>query len=115
MMMMMVETFKADIFIGLQEGYCGLIHQDIEVFMTCMNYCDEVKLGVTFTKTEFIYVNGNVYEELSDRRNIVVIADEAHRTQYGFEAKLKTRKLRGNGLSMGLSTQPDAVTDVASL
>ena len=28
---------------------------------------------------------------LSDRHNIVVIADEAHRTQYGFEAKLKTR------------------------
>ena len=31
---------------------------------------------------------------LSDRRNIVVIADEAHRTQYGFEAKLKTLKPR---------------------
>ena len=31
---------------------------------------------------------------LSDRRNIVVIADEAHRTQYGFEAKLKTVKQR---------------------
>lgn len=30
---------------------------------------------------------------LSDRRNIVVIADEAHRTQYGFEAKLKSRKI----------------------
>jgi HsdR family type I site-specific deoxyribonuclease len=30
---------------------------------------------------------------LSDRHNIVVIADEAHRTQYGFEAKLKTPKL----------------------
>lgn len=29
---------------------------------------------------------------LSDRHNIVVIADEAHRTQYGFEAKLKVRK-----------------------
>ncbi len=29
---------------------------------------------------------------LSDRHNIVVIADEAHRTQYGFEAKLKTVK-----------------------
>lgn len=26
---------------------------------------------------------------LSDRRNIVVIADEAHRTQYGFQAELK--------------------------
>jgi type I restriction enzyme R subunit len=32
---------------------------------------------------------------LSARRNIVVIADEAHRTQYGFEAKLKTLKPRG--------------------
>jgi type I site-specific restriction-modification system R (restriction) subunit len=31
---------------------------------------------------------------LSDRSNIVVIADEAHRTQYGFEAKLKTLKQR---------------------
>ena len=29
---------------------------------------------------------------LSARSNIVVIADEAHRTQYGFEAKLKMRK-----------------------
>ena len=28
------------------------------------------------------------YDRLSDRRNIIVIADEAHRTQYGFEAKL---------------------------
>ncbi|WP_114973844.1 type I restriction endonuclease subunit R [Rhodoferax ferrireducens] len=32
------------------------------------------------------------YPVLSNRHNIVVIADEAHRTQYGFEAKLKTRK-----------------------
>ena len=31
---------------------------------------------------------------LSERSNIVVIADEAHRTQYGFEAKLKTLKQR---------------------
>lgn len=31
--------------------------------------------------------NGNVYELLSNRENIVVIADEAHRTQYGFKAK----------------------------
>ena len=30
---------------------------------------------------------------LSDRSNIVVIADEAHRTQYGFEAKIKVRKM----------------------
>lgn len=32
----------------------------------------------------------DTFPVLSDRHNIVVIADEAHRTQYGFEAKLKT-------------------------
>ncbi|MCP2936362.1 hypothetical protein NK983_27125, partial [Salmonella enterica subsp. enterica serovar Typhimurium] len=32
----------------------------------------------------------DTFPMLSDRHNIVVIADEAHRTQYGFEAKLKT-------------------------
>ena len=31
-------------------------------------------------------------EELSDRRNIIVIADEAHRSQYGFGAKTITKK-----------------------
>jgi type I restriction enzyme R subunit len=31
----------------------------------------------------------DTYPVLSDRSNIVVIADEAHRTQYGFDAKLK--------------------------
>ena len=30
---------------------------------------------------------------LSERSNIVVMADEAHRTQYGFEAKLKVKKV----------------------
>jgi type I restriction enzyme, R subunit len=34
----------------------------------------------------------DAFPVLSLRHNIVVIADEAHRTQYGFEAKLKTRK-----------------------
>ncbi|HEX2866572.1 MAG TPA: type I restriction endonuclease subunit R [Ignavibacteriales bacterium] len=44
--------------------------------------------GVIFTTIQkFQPDNGNVYEMLSDRKNIVVIADEAHRTQYGFKAK----------------------------
>ena len=34
----------------------------------------------------------DTYPVLSERSNIVVIADEAHRTQYGFEARLKTVK-----------------------
>jgi type I restriction enzyme R subunit len=36
----------------------------------------------------------DIFPMLSDRRNIVVIVDEAHRTQYGFEAKLKLRKYK---------------------
>jgi len=44
--------------------------------------------GVIFTTIQkFQPDEGNVYEELSNRRNIVVIADKAHRTQYGFPAK----------------------------
>lgn len=44
--------------------------------------------GVVFaTVQKFQPEQGNVYELLSDRKNIVVIADEAHRTQYGFKAK----------------------------
>jgi len=33
-----------------------------------------------------------IYDQLSERRNIIVIADEAHRTQYGFEASIKEIK-----------------------
>lgn len=44
--------------------------------------------GVVFsTIQKFQPDEGNVYEQLSDRENIIVIADEAHRTQYGFKAK----------------------------
>ena len=44
--------------------------------------------GVVFsTIQKFQPEEGNVYEELSNRRNIVVVVDEAHRTQYGFAAK----------------------------
>ena len=44
--------------------------------------------GVVFaTIQKFQPDEGNIYETLSERKNIVVIADEAHRTQYGFKAK----------------------------
>ncbi len=49
--------------------------------------------GVIFTTIQkFQPEEGNVYETLSERRNIVVIADEAHRTQYGFKAKTVEEK-----------------------
>src|SRR5579885_759828 len=41
--------------------------------------------GVIFaTIQKFLPPSGGEYPRLSDRRNIVVIADEAHRSQYGF-------------------------------
>ncbi len=49
------------------------------------------------------------YNRLSDRRNIIVIADEAHRTQYGFEAKLidernpETNEITGKRIVYGFA------------
>jgi type I restriction enzyme R subunit len=57
--------------------------------------------GVIFsTIQKFQPDEGNVYEQLSDRRNIVVIVDEAHRTQYGFSAKTVDEK-NANGEVIG--------------
>ena len=57
--------------------------------------------GVVFTTIQkFQPEEGNVYEQLSDRKNIVVIADEAHRTQYGFSAKTIDDKDE-NGIVIG--------------
>lgn len=53
--------------------------------------------------------NKSIYDQLSDRKNIVVIADEAHRTQYGFEAKLvdekdkKTKEVIGKRIAYGFA------------
>lgn len=54
--------------------------------------------GIVFTTIQkFQPEEGNVYEILSKRENIVVIADEAHRTQYGFKAKtIDAKDRQGN-------------------
>ncbi|CAJ6491829.1 Type I site-specific deoxyribonuclease HsdR [Burkholderia pseudomallei] len=57
----------------------------------------------------------DTFPTLSDRHNIVVIADEAHRTQYGFEAKLKTLstpRAAANDDSGLLVAEPRAVYQV---
>jgi type I restriction enzyme R subunit len=46
--------------------------------------------GVVFsTIQKFRPEKGEVFPELTSRSNVIVMVDEAHRTQYGFEAKLK--------------------------
>lgn len=54
--------------------------------------------GIVFTTIQkFQPEEGNVYEELSQRKNIVVVADEAHRTQYGFKPKtIAVKDAQGN-------------------
>ncbi len=44
--------------------------------------------GVIFTTIQkFQPESGNVYDTLTDRSNVIVMADEAHRTQYGFKGR----------------------------
>ena len=46
--------------------------------------------GIIFTTIQKFFPSAgeDVYPLLTDRRNVVVIADEAHRSQYGFKARL---------------------------
>lgn len=45
--------------------------------------------GIVFTTIQkFSPAEGNVFDALSERTNIVVVADEAHRSQYGFSGRL---------------------------
>jgi type I restriction enzyme R subunit len=51
--------------------------------------------GIVFTTIQKFMPDaseGSTFPQLSDRKNVIVIADEAHRTQYGFEAKLIDQK-----------------------
>jgi type I restriction enzyme R subunit len=50
--------------------------------------------GIVFTTIQkFFPEDGSaIYDQLSDRSNIIVIADEAHRSQYGFGAKTSYTK-----------------------
>lgn len=67
--------------------------------------------GIVFTTIQKFMPEGSriAYNQLSDRKNIIVIADEAHRTQYGFEAKLidekdaKTKQVTGKRIAYGFA------------
>jgi type I restriction enzyme R subunit len=67
--------------------------------------------GIVFTTIQKFMPEAGMskYDELSDRTNIVVIADEAHRTQYGFEAEVRdvidkeTKEVIGQRLAYGFA------------
>jgi type I restriction enzyme R subunit len=53
------------------------------VFTTIQKFLPEIEEKIDSGNGKFKNIKGQ-FEELSDRRNIVVIADEAHRSQYDF-------------------------------
>lgn len=67
--------------------------------------------GIVFTTIQkFLPEDGKAeYDKLSPRKNIIVIADEAHRTQYGFEAVMKdvrdkeTKEVIGQRIAYGFA------------
>jgi len=66
--------------------------------------------GIVFTTIQKFFPEDDrtEYDRLSERRNIIVIADEAHRTQYGFKAKFidtkdDSGKLNGKRIAYGFA------------
>ncbi|MFZ2882569.1 MAG: HsdR family type I site-specific deoxyribonuclease, partial [Candidatus Moraniibacteriota bacterium] len=62
--------------------------------------------GIIFTTIQkfFPEEGSETFDQLSDRKNIIVIADEAHRSQYGFGAKNVYQK-DAQGNEIGLKTK----------
>ncbi|RKU26904.1 DEAD/DEAH box helicase [Candidatus Poribacteria bacterium] len=71
--------------------------------------------GVVFTTVQKFFTEGEEtrFPELSDRRNIVVIADEAHRSQYGFIDGFAAHIRNGlpNASFIGFTGTPVELTD----
>ncbi|WP_025847149.1 type I restriction endonuclease subunit R [Brevibacillus agri] len=78
-------------------GNSDILRQPPQQAESCSQLKELLKVasgGIIFTTIHKFMPDGDLseYEMLSDRDNIVVIADEAHRTQYGFDAKLREIK-----------------------
>jgi hypothetical protein len=53
-------TFTANIYLGLKHGYSGDAQSSIDdVRQWLQKFCNKVKIGVTLTPTEFVYVDGS--------------------------------------------------------
>ncbi len=74
--------------------------------------------GIVFTTIQKFFPedDSREYEKLSERKNIIVVADEVHRTQYGFKAKLvdikdKNGNVTGKRIAYGFAKYlRDAIT-----
>ena len=54
-----VNTFTANIYLGLREQYSDNVGSVEQVMELCQAFCNDVKLCVSVTPTSFVYVDGN--------------------------------------------------------
>ena len=82
--------FRCDLFI---ECCCRWFVGRVARFLLCGKLLDRPSGGVIFTTLQkFSPEEGTTdYPVLTDRRNVIVIADEAHRSQYGFRARVDSK------------------------
>jgi hypothetical protein len=53
-----IDTYWATIYVGLKEGYDGVVHSAEEAKDICQAYVNNGGAAVTVTETEFIYKHG---------------------------------------------------------
>lgn len=58
-MMYAVPTCQATIYVGLKEGYGGVLHAPEEAVKVCEDYCNDVGLGLTVWLCSFVYTGGD--------------------------------------------------------
>jgi len=52
-------TFTANIYVGTRHGYTDKRSSVYEIREWMKKFCNDTKIGVTLTSTEFMYVDGN--------------------------------------------------------
>lgn len=99
------DTFAASVQLSRQEPVQAASRDNLKELLKVASG------GIIFTTIQkFLPEDDKLhYDQLSGRSNIIVIADEAHRTQYGFEAKLidtkdkETREVVGKRIAYGFA------------
>lgn len=83
--MVTVNTFWANIFVGLKNVDTGVIHSLDKARELCSNYVNSVGLCVTFTETEYIYSTSPL-SDMKEPESVVglLYRAEGYRAEPGF-------------------------------
>lgn len=81
--MVTVNTFWANIFVGLKNVETGVIHRLDKARELCSNYVNSVGLCVTFTSTEYIYSTSPLVN-MKEPESVVGLFREGYTAEPGF-------------------------------